>query len=145
MGQPGEKNIPPVIEPTGISNKQKAIGSGAIMAGLLVLFLFDPVQSAFFPECMFLKTTGLLCPGCGATRLMHALMHGQFADAFSYNPFFMLTLLLISIIIADKIVRKGILMDKMLRPIPLIAYLSLSTLFGILRNIPHQVFDILRP
>lgn len=36
--------------------------------------------------CFYLKTTGYLCPGCGATRMFTALSKLDFAAAFSYHP-----------------------------------------------------------
>lgn len=29
--------------------------------------------------------TGLQCPGCGSQRAIHAMLHGQIADAWHYN------------------------------------------------------------
>ncbi len=34
------------------------------------------------------------CPGCGTTRALHALVHGDVAAAFGWNPFTMTLLLL---------------------------------------------------
>jgi hypothetical protein len=50
-----------------------------------VLFLFDPSQSAFYPFCLFHRTTGLLCPGCGSLRALHHLLHGRLGTALHYN------------------------------------------------------------
>ncbi|MCX6913024.1 MAG: DUF2752 domain-containing protein, partial [Verrucomicrobia bacterium] len=52
----------------------------------LVLFCFDPRQYHFYPICFFHKATGLLCPGCGALRATHQLLHGHLAAAFRFNP-----------------------------------------------------------
>ena len=35
--------------------------------------------------CLFHAATGLLCPGCGTTRSLTALVHGDFASAFAFN------------------------------------------------------------
>lgn len=35
--------------------------------------------------CLFHASTGLLCPGCGTTRSLTALIHGDLAAAFSFN------------------------------------------------------------
>lgn len=51
-----------------------------------VLYLVDPSQHALTPPCAFRTFTGLACPGCGLTRAVHALLHGQLAHAFSLNP-----------------------------------------------------------
>ena len=63
----------------------------AAVAGL-VLFCFDPRQYHFYPVCFFHKTTGLLCPGCGALRALHQLLHGHLAAAFRFNPVLIVSL-----------------------------------------------------
>lgn len=35
--------------------------------------------------CLFHAATGLLCPGCGTTRSLTALIHGDVAGAFAFN------------------------------------------------------------
>ena len=42
--------------------------------------------------CPFRAATGLLCPGCGATRLCLALLRGDFAAAWRANPVLLLLL-----------------------------------------------------
>ncbi|MBR6929357.1 MAG: DUF2752 domain-containing protein [Bacteroidales bacterium] len=39
-----------------------------------------------------LGVNGLECPACGNQRALHALLHGDIRKAFSYNPFFILSL-----------------------------------------------------
>lgn len=39
----------------------------------------------FMPKCAFKLLTGWDCPGCGIQRAIHALFHGHFAEAISYN------------------------------------------------------------
>lgn len=55
-------------------------------AGAWVLYTFPPAASRFYPRCVFRTLTGLLCPGCGATRAMHHLLHGRVEEAFRLNP-----------------------------------------------------------
>jgi hypothetical protein len=62
-----------------------------VSAGL-VLFCFDPRQYHFYPVCWFYQTTGLLCPGCGALRALHQLLHGHVAAAFHFNPMLVVSL-----------------------------------------------------
>src|SRR5512135_2794851 len=62
------------------------------MSAAAVLFCFDPAQFAFYPFCWFHRTTGLLCPGCGALRGLHQLLHGHIAAAFRLNPLLVLGL-----------------------------------------------------
>lgn len=44
-------------------------------------------QAGIAIPCIFLKQTGLKCPGCGITRMLVALIHGEFEKAFYYNAF----------------------------------------------------------
>ncbi|MEA2162834.1 MAG: hypothetical protein QOK37_961 [Thermoanaerobaculia bacterium] len=53
--------------------------------GLAILYRFDPETVHFFPRCVFHQLTGLQCPGCGTTRALHHLLHGDVAGAFHYN------------------------------------------------------------
>ena len=47
---------------------------------------FDPQGQFFYPRCWLHQSTGLLCPGCGATRALHALLHGDLRTAWTLNP-----------------------------------------------------------
>ncbi len=61
-----------------------ALGVGVV--GAWVLYTFAPTAYAFYPRCVFRSLTGLDCPGCGITRAMHQLLHGNFEEAFRLNP-----------------------------------------------------------
>ncbi len=63
-----------------------------LVAGGAYLYIFEPGKSGFFPPCPFRALTGLNCPGCGTTRSLHHLLHGDLATAFELNPLFMLLL-----------------------------------------------------
>jgi len=58
-------------------------------AGATLLYHYPPEEYGFYPSCMFRAVTGWHCPGCGATRCCSALLHGDLAQAFAYNPLFM--------------------------------------------------------
>ena len=62
-----------------------AAWSAGIAAGLAVLYKFPPTQYAFYPRCPFYATTHLLCPGCGGTRALYELLHGNLQGALHYN------------------------------------------------------------
>ena len=59
--------------------------AGAIGLGVCVTAgLVDPTGGPVL--CPFLAATGLYCPGCGATRMMHRLMVGDPVGALHLNP-----------------------------------------------------------
>src|SRR5258705_13398139 len=56
------------------------------------LFIFEPGKTGFFPACPFRTLTGFSCPGCGSTRGLHRLLHGDVIGAFEFNPLVILSL-----------------------------------------------------
>ncbi len=72
------------------------LGATAIGAGAMVFF-FNPNTHAFYPICLFHKFTGLNCPGCGMTRALFALLHGNFLAALKDNALFVLTLVMLAV------------------------------------------------
>src|SRR5271156_6138083 len=86
---------PPVISaPAHFSAGLKSPRLGWFVAGMLgfsflllctVVFFFNPSTSSFYPVCQFHQVTGWNCPGCGATRGLYALLHGQWRVALRDN------------------------------------------------------------
>ena len=105
--------------------------------GLTVLYFSPPNSSWYLPQCTFYRLTGLLCPGCGATRSLYAFLHGDFAAAFRYNV--LLWSLLPAIVI--------LFCKPKLALNPRIAWIipTVIILFFILRNIPCFPFTLLAP
>lgn len=54
------------------------------------VFFFDPARHTFYPVCQFHRLTGLNCPGCGMTRALYALLHGDLLTALHDNALFVL-------------------------------------------------------
>ncbi|WP_437920562.1 DUF2752 domain-containing protein [Sphingobacterium sp. LRF_L2] len=57
----------------------------ALTAFIYVYYTYDPSSHGWFPKCPVKGLTGLDCPGCGSQRAIHALLHGDFMQAFHYN------------------------------------------------------------
>lgn len=62
-------------------------GAVAVHAGAAWFFAsHDPYHSEVFAPCPFRAMTGLRCPGCGGTRAMYSLLHGDLAGTVRMNP-----------------------------------------------------------
>src|SRR5271154_5585242 len=99
-----------------IQQKNFAAFSPRIFAGVVLfatvigvgatVFFFNPSTHGFYPVCMFHSLTGLNCPGCGATRALYALLHGNFPLALKDNALFVLTLAALAIWSARFVLKK---------------------------------------
>src|SRR5271156_7018418 len=49
------------------------------------LYAVDPNRHAVYPQCLLYNATGIYCAGCGATRAVHALLHGRVLEALHDN------------------------------------------------------------
>jgi hypothetical protein len=61
------------------------ITMAALLAGAALLILSPPDRFGFYPHCPIFEATGLLCPGCGATRALAALLRGNLHTAWKLN------------------------------------------------------------
>ena len=125
---------------------------GALLLGLLmgVVFLLPlgPHQKGFFPICVLNKTTGLHCPGCGATRASHALIRGDIAAAFASNPLFVLFVPFFAYLA----IRSGwpALVRNKWKPVAcstkiLIPLAFLVLAYGVVRNLEHPALAWMAP
>ena len=110
----------------------------AIAAGMLVLFVFNPAEHRFYPFCMFYRSTGLLCPGCGGLRSAHQLLHGHVMAAFRFNALFVLTLPLAGWFGMQWVTAKMSNRPFQLKIQPALCWTGMVVLvvFGVLRNLP---------
>lgn len=56
-------------------------------------------------KCAFAMTTHHACPGCGTTRAASALLHGDLAQAFRYNPMGPIVIAALFVIAAESVFR----------------------------------------
>lgn len=123
--------------------KEKLIPLGAFLilgAAVCVILLFVPPDgphSKWLPKCMVYRWTGLYCPGCGVTRALSSLLHGDLKASLHNN------LLLIpgGLTVFLLFVKKDIAVR---RPVAF-AIVAVILVFTVLRNIPVAPFTLLAP
>ena len=116
------------------------------IAGLI--WWFNPSNVNFLPVCPLYKMTGLACPGCGMTRGLHALLHGDILTALDYNLLlppilFFFGYLFVSLFLT--IVRGRGLNFKLFGGKVLWGFFAIMFIFTVLRNLPFYPFNILYP
>lgn len=94
--------------------------------------------------CGFKNLFGIHCAGCGGTRMFMALFRLEFYQAFRYNPYIFI-LLILGILYGIYIIIMKILKKKICIPNIkwLYVFLVIAVLFMILRNISG--FEFLLP
>lgn len=86
--------------------------------------------------CPFRTITGWLCPGCGITHMLIALIQLDFHTAYLENPFLLLTS---PFLIGEIIYQRYLQLTKQVNPqwnqVLLWLYVIALIIFGILRNL----------
>jgi hypothetical protein len=113
--------------------------AAVLVLGALVFFAFDPTKVPIFPQCAFHQMTGLDCPGCGAQRALHQLLHGNLLAAFQLNAMFILSLPLAAWYGPRLIWRTFTRQPSGSPPRWLWFYIAAWVVFGVVRNLPFPV------
>lgn len=120
----------------------------AAAGGLWLLWRFDPADW-HVPLCRFYATTGLYCPGCGAIRATHELLHGRLWAALHDNALWIAALPLAAYAATAEL--RYLLCGRTLPGNParnvwvLWAVAAASVAFCVLRNLPWMPFVLLAP
>ncbi|MBO4672992.1 MAG: DUF2752 domain-containing protein [Bacteroidaceae bacterium] len=109
------------------------------VGGAVIYTQFDPTRYVWMPQCPLRLLTGWNCPGCGIQRALHAMLHGHFAEAFSYNYFFMFSIPYAVLLVIATILKYFERGERFVRAVehPLLArtYIVLFFVWGVTRNI----------
>lgn len=106
----------------------------------------NPFTSTTLPPCAFHAATGLWCPGCGGTRALYSLLHGDVATALQMNAFS--TLFFVPPMVLGLVWWLARAFGVRV-PTPRIstryvwAYVAVLGVFSVVRNLPG--FDFLHP
>ncbi len=106
--------------------------------GVLAVRWIGPRPAFWSPPCLFHWLTSLHCPGCGGTRAVHALVHGDLTRAWAYNQLLVTALPLAALWLLASL---GWFLGRAARPaaIPRVIALALAlaaAAFFLLRNLP---------
>lgn len=109
----------------------------AILLSIGLAYLLFVLWTGIGIPCLFYKLTGFQCPACGVSRMLVSLAHLDFAAAFRYNAFLLVTapVLLFCLIYPDvRFVLRG---DRKLGWVNAVLWCELVLLlaFGIVRNL----------
>ncbi len=118
-----------------------------VAAGVWALRTFDPNAAGNpFPPCMFHLLTGYFCAGCGITRALHALVHGDLMAALRFNVLAVGLLALSPFAVLWHTGWRPRILEPVARsmghPAP---WLVLLSAYWILRNLPWPPFSWLAP
>jgi hypothetical protein len=124
------------------------LGAAATGVALLLARIDPNTPGSPLPPCPLRALTGLYCPGCGSTRCLHALVHGDVTQALAMNPL----LVVVAPVLVLMALRAGDLLPTW-RPWESVlavarqprAWLWLLLAYGVLRNLPWMPFAWLAP
>jgi len=118
----------------------------ACAAGLLVLRAAWTWLPPLLPPCLFRRWTGWSCPGCGGTRCVGRLLHGDLAGALAANP-----LVVLCGLFAAGWLAAAVAAEWRGRPVPALsarlvwALFGVAAVFALTRNLPWWPFTLLAP
>ena len=135
----------PVAVPRSVARSGLAVVGGLFAGGLALSALF--ATTGVGVPCPFLALTGWQCPLCGGTRMGAALLRGDVAAAYAFNPLVLLALTVLgalAVVWAIEVaggpaIRPPRRMTKRLQQVPTPAWpllaLLLAVLYTVLRNL----------
>lgn len=108
----------------------------------VVIGLVDPRTGGVAIPCIFRVCTGLECPGCGSTRVVHDILNLEIARAVSTNPLAVSIIVLAGFATISRL-RNGRWPIWRVRKFATFLVVSGVGLFGVARNLPFEPFSSL--
>lgn len=111
-----------------------------VMIFILVLYIIVKTEIIkIVPSCYILRKTGILCPSCGGTRCIKALINLNIVEALRMNAFYTITiiyLLILNIVyILNTIFKTNKFKIIYIKKVHLIIWLITLILYTVFRNI----------
>ena len=111
--------------------------AASFVAVCALAFVGEPGRSPWLPSCLFHRLTGVWCPGCGNTRALHALTHGELLASLRNNILLIPALLTLGALA----LRPRLALSPRLCAV----VATVVILFFVLRNLPWWPFCLLAP
>ena len=118
--------------------------AGLAAGGLAYAALRNPTSGGFLP-CPFHAITGLWCPGCGMTRALHSLLHGNVAGALSSNLFLPVVIVVVGWAWLAWAVPSVPSITRVVPSWVWTALIGLALVYAVLRNLPVPALQTLAP
>jgi hypothetical protein len=124
--------------------QRRLLANGLLAAAFLLcalLYVCPPETGSFYPACPIYEYLGIACPGCGATRALAALLHGQVAEAVRFNALFVvLSPLGVALAVGcyRRAVRAGAFRWPELPGLAMYGVMSAAMMFMVVRNLGSQ-------
>lgn len=74
------------------------------LGGIFYYIIYHFGLEQYF-ECRFMANFGIPCPGCGATRAVWFLLHGQILSSIYYYPLVVYTVILLLVYWGSQLIR----------------------------------------
>ncbi len=117
----------------------------AVAGAVATLWWVDPAAAGWLPQCPLHLLTGWHCPGCGATRAAHALLHGDVAQALAKNPLLVCVAPPAAAYWVWNRVRRGPGWATSVPHRAILVVLVVMIVYGVLRNLPFYPLTLLAP
>lgn len=117
-------------------------------AGSWLLRRFDPNSAdSPFPGCVFHAFTGLYCVGCGMTRSLHALVHGDLPAALAMNPLTVVLVAALPLLWMWLAGWRPAALQRLVAVLPRrpVVWITALSAFWVARNLPWPPFSWLAP
>ncbi|WP_300079494.1 DUF2752 domain-containing protein [Propioniciclava sp.] len=141
---------PPSAPPSSVAGRwsrlrSPLVAAGGVAAVCVATWLRDPNVAGSWLTCPFLLTTGFYCPGCGTLRALHALLGGDVATAWAFNPGLLAALPLFFVVWVTAVRRAWLGVPRVWTPPARLLNVLPVVIAGywILRNVPG--FEFLGP
>lgn len=125
-----------------IDEKTKKMMFFEILIIIFIILTYIAVKTnaiKFVPRCKILETTGLLCPSCGGTRCVKALMNFNIIEALKMNALYTLTIIYLltlnAVYIVNTILKKNRFKFLYIKGIHLTIWIISLILYTVIRNI----------